>query len=311
MRLNEIGKSGIKVTPITLGTWAMGGDFWGEIDDQACVDALRAGLDRGINIIDTAPVYGSGHAEELVGRAIKGYRREEIVIATKFGVGGANWNDASRKAAFQETEDSLRRLGTDYIDLYQVHWPDPNTPVEETMEALNDLKNAGKIRAIGVSNFDVALMEKSRETARIDSVQPQYSLLVRDIEADLLPYCIEQGIGVLSYGSLGAGMLTGKYRTPPPATEIERRSMFYPFYKEPLFGKALALVEKLEALSKEIDKPVAQIALNWVIAQPGMTTALVGSKNTKQAIQNADTLTWELSGEALAFIDRALKDIYG
>jgi aryl-alcohol dehydrogenase-like predicted oxidoreductase len=312
MKYNELGKSGIEVTPITIGTWAMGGDFWGSTEDQECIDAIRAGLDSGINIIDTAPVYGNGHAEELVGKAIAGYDRDKIVIATKFGINSTpGGNDASRKAVFREVEDSLRRIAIDYIDLYIVHYPDPNTPVAETMEALNELKEQGKIRAIGVSNFDVALLEESLKTARVDAIQPQYSLLTRNIEKDLLPYSFEHGVGVLSYGSLGAGMLTGKYTQPPTESEIEHRAMFYPFYKEPLFSKALALVEKLRELSNEIGKPVGQIALNWVIAQPGMTTALVGSKNARQAAQNAETLQWSLSGESLAFIDQALKDIYG
>jgi aryl-alcohol dehydrogenase-like predicted oxidoreductase len=317
MQKKEIGKSGIMVTPITLGTWAMGGDFWGVTDDQLCVDALRAGLDAGINIIDTAPVYGAGHAEELVGKAIKGINREDVVIATKFGVGGLGpkgaerGNDASKEAMLFELDRSLKLMGTDYIDLYQVHWPDPDTPIEETMEALNEVKKAGKIRAIGVSNFDIPLLEAAMKVSQIDSVQPQYSLLAREIEKEYLPYCIKNDIGVLSYGSLGAGMLTGKYKEPPKEDKTEHRTMFYPFYQEPLFSKALKLIERLETIAEKNGKTVGQVALNWVISQPGMTTALVGCKNPEQAIQNAQAASWTLDQGDLDAIRSALVEIYG
>ena len=317
MKKNEIGKSGIMVTPITLGTWAMGGDFWGVTDDQLCIDALRAGLDAGINIIDTAPVYGAGHAEELVGKAIKDVKREDVVIATKFGVGGLGpkgaerGNDASKEAMLFELDRSLKLLGTDYVDLYQVHWPDPDTPIEETMEALNEVKKAGKIRAIGVSNFDIPLLEAAMKISQIDSVQPQYSLLVRDIEKEYLPFCIQNSIGVLSYGSLGAGMLTGKYKEPPKEDKTEHRSMFYPFYKEPLFSKALKLIESLKVIAEKNGRTVGQVALNWVISQQGMTTALVGCKNPEQAVQNAQATQWALDQGDLDAIRDALIDIYG
>lgn len=309
MRYNTLGKSGIKVTAIGTGTWAMGGDFWGAIDEQLCIDAIRASLDAGVNLVDTAPVYGMGHSEEIVGKALKG-RRDKVVLCTKCGLTAPGRN-LTRKAIFMEIDDSLRRLQTDYVDLYQMHWPDPNTPVEESMQALLDLKKEGKIRAIGVSNFDEELMTRCMSVGQLDTLQPQYSLLERDVEKSILPFCRKNGIGILSYGSLGAGVLTGKFKEPPKAEGTDKRTNFYPFFKEPLFSKALKLVSVLEEIGKEHGKPTAHVAINWVSQQEGMSTALVGCKNPAQAVQNAQAGDWDLSCEELARIDKALKDIYG
>ncbi|MDR2514246.1 MAG: aldo/keto reductase [Christensenellaceae bacterium] len=312
MRFNTLGKSGIRVSAVALGTWAMGGDFWGAIDEQLCIDALHAGLDHGINLIDTAPIYGKGYSEEIVGKAIKG-RRDQLVLATKCGIditekGG---RDASRKAIIEGTEGSLKRLGTDYIDLMQIHWPDPETPVEESMEALLELKKQGKIRAIGVSNFDNELMSRCLALGQLDALQPQYSLLEREIEADILPFCREKGIGILSYGSIGAGLLAGKFSEPPKVEGGDKRAAFYPFFKEPLFSQALRLVDVLKTIAQAHEKPVAHVAINWVAQQEGMSSALVGCKNPAQAIENAAAGDWDLSAAEIAAINKALKEIYG
>lgn len=313
MRFTEIGKSGIKVSVVALGTWAMGGDFWGAIDDQLCIDALHAGLDHGINLIDTAPVYGRGYSETLVGKAIFD-RRDKVVLATKCGLdivtekGGRN---AKREALFAEVEASLKRLQTDYIDLYQVHWPDQNTPIEETMQALLDLKQQGKIRAIGVSNFDVDQMKQCMAVGQLDCLQPPYSLLDRDIEKEIMPFCVENNIGMLSYGSLGAGMLTGKFTEPPKVEGGDKRANFYPYFKEPLFSKGLELVEVLKTIAADNGKPTSHVAINWVAQQKGMSSALVGCKNPKQAIENAAAGDWSLSDGEMATINNALKTIYG
>ncbi len=309
MRMNELGKSGIRVSAVGTGTWAMGGDFFGQIDDEQCVDAIAASLDAGVNLVDTAPVYGNGYSETLVGKALKG-RRQQAVLCTKCGLTAPGRN-LTRKAIFMEVDQSLRRLQTDYIDLYQMHWPDPNTPVEESMQAMLDLKAAGKIRAIGVSNFDEELISRCMAVGQLDTLQPQYSLLERGVEKSILPFCRKNGIGILSYGSLGAGMLTGKFREPPKEEGTDKRAGFYPFLREPLFSQALRLVEVLEQIAREHDKPTAHVAINWVSQQPGMSTALVGCKNPRQAVQNAQAGEWELSQEELDRIGQALKEIYG
>lgn len=312
MRYNELGVSGIQVSAVALGTWAMGGDFWGAIDDRMCIEALNAGLDAGINIIDTAPIYGKGYSETLVGKAIKGRRRDEIILATKCGIPFdiENGRDASRATILREIDESLGRLQTDYVDLYQVHWPDPNTPIQETMETLAELKKQGKIRAIGVSNFDCAMMDECRKYVRLDSLQPPYSLLDRDAEKELIPYCREHGIGVLSYGSLGAGMLTGKFTRPLKVEGGDKRARFYPYLTEPRFSKARKLVDVLEEIAKGRGKPTSHVAINWVSQQPGMTTALVGCKTPGQAVENAAAGDWDLTADEIAAINKAYDAIY-
>lgn len=309
MRFGTLGKSGIKVSAIGTGTWAMGGDFFGAIDEKQCIEAIAASLDAGVNLVDTAPVYGHGHSEELVGKALKG-RRQQVVLCTKCGLTAPGRN-LTRKAIRMEVDQSLARLQTDYIDLYQMHWPDPNTPVEESMQAMLDLKKEGKIRAIGVSNFDEELMRRCMAVGQLDTLQPQYSLLDRQVEKSILPFCRQNGIGILSYGSLGAGMLTGKFKTPPQVEGSDKRAGFYPFFKEPLFSQALRLVSVLQEIAQEHDKPVAHVAINWVSQQEGMSTALVGCKNPAQAVQNAQAGDWDLSAQELERIDQALREIYG
>lgn len=315
MRMNRLGNSDLIVSAVGAGTWAMGGDFFGAIDDGKCIDSLCASLDHGVNLIDTAPIYGRGHSEELVGKAIQG-RRDKVVLCTKVGLvfGDHPCGDKGRclkpEGITWEVEQSLRRLGTDYIDLYQIHWPDVATPIEESMEALMKLKKAGKIRYIGVSNFDVPLLERTLASGEIVSTQPQYSLLERDIEKDVLPFCREKNLGVLSYGSLGAGILTGKFKEPPKPQDGDKRAGFYPFFEEPFWSKTQELLAVLRAIAEKHGKPVAHVAINWVSQQPGMTCALTGSKNVDQAIMNAGAGDWDLSAEELSAIDSAYDRIF-
>ena len=259
MRMNRLGNSDLVVSAVGAGTWAMGGDFFGAIDDKKCIDSLCASLDHGVNLIDTAPIYGKGHSETLVGQAIKG-RRDKVVLCTKVGLlfddpKGRQGKCLQPDSIEYEIEQSLRRLGTDYIDLYQIHWPDVNTPIEETMEALLRIQKAGKVRYLGVSNFDVPLLERTLRCGAIVSTQPQYSLLDREIEADVLPFCREHNIGVLSYGSLGAGILTGKFKEPPKPEAGDKRANFYPFFSEPFWSKTQELLKTLRAIAEEHDKP--------------------------------------------------------
>ena len=311
MRMVKLGKSDLIVSTVGAGTWAMGGDFFGAIDDKKCVDSICASLDHGVNLVDTAPIYGKGHSETIVGQAIKG-RRDKVVLCTKVGLrwGEVNGHYLKKDSILWECEQSLKRLGTDYIDLYQMHWPDNNTPVEESMEALLKLQEQGKIRYIGVSNFSPELMERTLKCGQIVSTQPQYSLLERDIEKDILPFCREKGLGVLSYGSLGAGVLTGKFTEPPKAQPNDNRAGFYPFFKEPFWSKTQKLLVTLREIAAEHEKPVAHVAINWVAQQEGMTCALTGSKNVDQAIMNAEAGNWDLTSEELAHINAAYDEAF-
>ncbi len=307
MQYRTLGTSNLSVSVVGLGTWAMGNDFWGRVDDDQSVRAIQEAIDNGINLIDTAPAYGAGHAEKVVGKAIHG-RRDEVVVATKVGIIRTE-DDFIRnlkpESMEREIDDSLRRLGVDTIDLYQIHWPDPDTPLESSMETLNKMKEAGKIRHIGVSNFSVKLLEQARAVVDVVSVQPQFSLLHRKEESSLLPYCAKNNIGVLGYGSLAGGILTGKFHEIPTLEEGDNRDQFYRFFQEPTWSKVQRVLDVLRAIAEERSVTVAQVAINWAIAQRGMTTALVGAKNPSQARANAAAGEWSLSDEDLSRINSA------
>ncbi len=316
MRYNSIG-SIEKVSVVGVGTWAMGGDFWGKIDEKEAIEAIHASFDQGVTLIDTAPVYGRGNSETIVGKAIAGRARDSYIIATKCGLPwegtGSTRNDLSPMSIAKEIEDSLRRLGTDFIDLYQCHWPDKlGTPIADTMDALMKLKKQGKIREIGVSNFSPTQMDECRAAGDLASLQPQYSLLCKDIEENgILTYCREHGIAILSYGSLGAGALTGKFKEPPKVEGGDKRAAFYGFFAPEVWPKVLTLLEVLEKIAKAHDRPVAQVSINWVAQQKGMTCALVGAKNARQAVTNAQAGEWELTADELTTIDSEYAKIFG
>lgn len=312
MRTRKLGNSDLDVSVVGLGTWAIGGDFWGSIDDQQSIRAIQTALDHGINLIDTAPAYGAGHSESVVGKAIQG-RREQVVLATKCGV--VRTKDSFERnlkpeSVKREVDASLQRLQVDVIDLYQIHWPDVNTPLEDTLEALQTIHRQGKFRYLGVSNFGPDLMEQVRQAFDLVSLQPQYSLLQRDLEQEILPYCRAHNIGVLSYGSLAAGVLTGKYKEQPSFPEDDKRGNFYPFFKEPLWSKAQAVVEVLRDVAAQRQKPVSQVAINWAVQQQGITTALVGCKTEAQAAENAAAGSWELTEAEWNRIDEAYQRIF-
>ena len=309
MRYRRLGKSDLEVSVISLGTWAMGGTHWGPADDEASIATIRAAVESGVNLIDTAPVYGNGHSEEVVGKAIQ-FIRDRVIIATKCGVhpkGDDFYFDLAPAEIRKEAEASLSRLGIGRIDLYQCHWPDENTPIEDTMEEMLKLQAEGKIRCIGVSNFDAELLDRALKVAPVVSLQPQYSLLERKVEHGPLPYCREHGIGVMAYGPLGSGILTGKYKERPTFDGKDARSFFYPFFKEPLWSKAQELVAELRKIAVAHDRPVAHIAINWVIQQPGVTTAIVGARCPGQADANAAAADWELSNKELKSIEKVYK----
>ncbi|MFW6181108.1 MAG: aldo/keto reductase [Spirochaetota bacterium] len=313
METRKLGNTDLQVSVVGLGTWALGGDFFGRVDDGQSVKAIQEAIDSGINLVDTAPAYGAGHSEEIVGRALRG-RRDRAVIATKVGVlreGGKFIKNLKPESIRREIDDSLRRLQVDVIDLYQVHWPDPDTPLEESLEELARIREAGKFRYLGVSNFGPELMDRAAAVTEIVSLQPHYSLLRRDIEQDALPYCRERGLGVLSYGTLAGGILTGKFREIPTFEKGDRRGDFYDFFREPVWSGVQGLLDVLRTIAEERERPTAQVAIRWAVQQPGVTTALVGAKNPQQARSNAGGGNWELSSEELRRIDLAWREHLG
>jgi len=312
MRFRKLGRTDLDVSVVSLGTWVFGGDCWGEADDASSIKAVREAIDGGINMIDTAPVYGSGRSESIVGRAIEG-RRDEVVIATKCGLkieGSSIITDLSADFIREEIEASLRRLGVETIDLYQCHWPDRDTPVEETFGEMMKLVAEGKIRYIGVSNFDTALLSKALEVAPVASNQVQYSLLDRSIEEELVPFCGDNGVSVLSYGSLGGGILTGKYKELPKLSKSDVRSFFYKFYKEPMWAKNKRLVGVLEDIAKTREVPVAEVAINWVLGHEVVASSITGCRNPEQVRKNLPAGEWVLEDGEMERIDREWDEIF-
>jgi aryl-alcohol dehydrogenase-like predicted oxidoreductase len=311
MQLTEIPGTNLKVSPVAIGTWAIGGWMWGGTDEAESISTIRGALEHGINIVDTAPVYGFGHSEEIVGKAIaEGHLRSRVVIATKAGLeweGGKVTRNASRARILQEIDDSLRRLRTDYIDIYQIHWPDPLVTIEETAEAMDTLYRQGKIRAIGVSNFSVGQMERFRRAAPLHVLQPPYNLFERAIEADLLPYCRKNKIATLGYGALCRGLLSGRMRpdTVFGGDDLRRTD---PKFLAPRFAQYLAAVQRLDRLAQQrFGKRVIQLAVRWMLDQ-GITTALWGARHPGQ-LKPADEVTgWWLDAPAKAEIDRILRE---
>ncbi|MDK2799718.1 MAG: hypothetical protein PWQ70_1337 [Clostridiales bacterium] len=311
MRYKQLGNSDLQVSAIGLGTWAIGGASWGTVDDSVSINAIVKAIDCGINLIDTAPAYGSGHSEEIVGKAIKGHK-DDVIIATKCGVerkGDQFVKSLKPEFIRNQIDESLLRLGVDVIDLYQIHWPDPNTPLEDTVNELIKLKEAGKFRYLGVSNFDKKLMAEIMEMIDIISLQSKYSILSREIESTL-PFCIEHNIGVLAYGPLDGGILTGKYKERPQFAELDARSRFYSFFKEPLWSKSMQLLEVLKEIALNRNKPISHVAINWVKQQEAVTTVLVGAKTPEQVEENAAAGAWELSTDEINQINDVYKRIF-
>jgi aryl-alcohol dehydrogenase-like predicted oxidoreductase len=311
IELADIAGAELKVSRVAIGTWAMGGWMWGGTDEADSIATIRAALEHGVNLIDTAPVYGFGRSEEIVGKAIaEGRLRSRFVIATKVGLewrDGKIFRNASRDRIMREIEDSLRRLRTDRIDIYQVHWPDPLTPIEETAEAMHALLKQGKIRAIGVSNFSVEQMERFRRVAPIHVLQPPYNLFEREIEAEILPYCRKNNIAIFGYGALCRGLLSGRMR-PDTVFEGDDLRRVDPKFQQPPLGQYLAAVERLDQLARDrFGKRVIHLAVRWMLDQ-GVTTALWGARRPEQ-LQPIDGVSgWSLDDAARAEIDRILRE---
>jgi aryl-alcohol dehydrogenase-like predicted oxidoreductase len=311
MEYIRLGTSDLNVSRIGLGTWAIGGWAWGGTDRAQAVRAIRHALDQGINLIDTAPVYGMGLSEEIVGEAVAEHGRDQVIIATKVGLEwndeGRVWRNSSRDRVFREVEDSLRRLRTDYIDLYQVHWPDPEVPIEETAESLHRLYQDGKIRAIGVSNYSPEQMDIWRQAAPLHSNQPRLNLFQTEELDTTFRYCAEHQIGTLTWGTLAHGMLTGKFTpdTTFPKDDFRHHS---PMFQGEHFRQYLSAVDELKKLAEEKGKTVTQLAIRWALQQTGVSVALWGARRPEQLKEADGVMGWELTAEDLARIDRILRE---
>ncbi|TAM81708.1 MAG: aldo/keto reductase [Acidobacteria bacterium] len=311
MEFRPLGESGIEASVVGLGAWAIGGWMWGGTDERKSVEAIQASIDAGINFIDTAPAYGMGLSETIVGKAI-GDRRQQVVVATKCGIvwhtdkgtpfisqnGRTMHRYLGPESIRYEVEQSLKRLNTGHIDLYQTHWQDQTTPIEETMATLLDLKREGKIRAIGVSNATVEQIEKYRRLGPVDSGQEKYSMLDRGIETGYLPYALKNNIAVLAYSPLAYGLLTGKVAPGRqfPADDIRHNN---PRFSEESRKQVLAMLERMRPIAERHDLTLAQLVIAWTVVQPGLTHALVGARNAQQARENAAAGNVTLSREEL------------
>jgi aryl-alcohol dehydrogenase-like predicted oxidoreductase len=300
----------LTVSRVGLGTWAIGGWMWGGTDEEESVRTICTAVERGINLIDTAPAYGFGRSEEIVGRAIADHNlRSRVVIATKTGLewkDGKVFRNASRERILQEVTQSLRRLKTDYIDIYQVHWPDPLVPIEETAEAMQSLMDQGKIRAIGASNFSVAQIERFRSVAQLHVVQPPYNLFEREIEEEILPYCRQTGLATLTYGALCRGLLSGNLQEDAHFSGDDLR-LNDPKFQPPRFAQYLAAVRRLDQYARQrYVKRVIHLAVRWILDQ-GATAALWGARHPGQLQPINGVFGWSLDDAAKAKIDCILR----
>jgi aryl-alcohol dehydrogenase-like predicted oxidoreductase len=310
MEFATIPNTSLRVSRVGLGTWAIGGWMWGGTDDEESIKTIRAAVESGVNLIDTAPAYGFGRSEEIVGRAIsESGLRSRVVIATKVGLewkDGRVFRNASRDRILREVEDSLRRLRTDYIDIYQVHWPDPLVPIEETAEAVQTLFDQGKIHAIGVSNFSVAQIKRFRRVAKLHVVQPPYNLFEREIEAELLPYCQQSGLATLTYGALCRGLLSGKLHENVRFEGDDLRKTD-PKFGPPRFAQYLTAVRRLDQLARvRFGREIIHLAVRWILDQ-GATTALWGARHPGQLRPIDDVFGWSFGTAAKLDIDRILR----
>ncbi len=323
MLQRHVGRSAVAASAVGLGTWAIGGWMWGGTDEAESIAAIRAGIDAGVTLIDTAPAYGMGRSEEIVGRAIAG-RRDEVVLATKCGLvwhtgRGRHFFDQDGKPVHRylgpesiryEVDQSLRRLGTDRIDLYITHWQDPTTPIAETLGALEELRTEGKILAIGASNTTRADLEAYLAAGGLDAIQEQYSMVHRDIEAELVPFCLENGVAVIAYSSLALGLLTGgigpgrqfagdDLRRTDPRFSVENRR------------KAVAFADEIRPIAAGHGASVAELVIAWTLRQRGIGFALCGARNPEQARINARAGRLLLSDTDLALIAEAARHLEG
>ncbi len=327
MEYRTIGDSDLRVSAIAFGAWAAGGWMWGGTERTGAVEAIRASYELGVTSIDTAPIYGQGESEEIVGEAIRDIPRDKVQILTKYGM---RWdlkqgdfgfksqdNDGhpidvykygGRDSIITECENSLRRLGTDYIDLYQMHWPDKTTPIDESMEAVLRLIEQGKVRQAGVSNYSLDQLKQAGTTLSIVSNQVPYSLLNRGIEDELVPYCRQHNTAILAYSPLERGLLTGKIKPGHEFAEGDHRSG-YRFFKDENIRQTDALLAALKPMADDKGATLSQLVLRWTVQQPGITVALAGARNAEQATQNAHSMDVPLTDEDIKFINQQIQTL--
>lgn len=315
MQTRKLGYTDLHLTTIGLGTWAMGGGdwrfSWGPQDDQESIAAIHRALELGVNWLDTAPIYGLGHSEEMVAQALAGMK-EKPLIATKcsrvWDEQGNISSDLSRANILRECEDSLRRLQAETIDLYQIHWPIPDERIEEAWQAMADLVRAGKARYIGVSNFNVAQLKRILAIHPVASLQPPYSMLRRDIEAELLPFCQQNQIGVIVYSPMQKGLLTGKVKRAwvesLPQDDHRRHD---PMFNEPELSKNLRLVEQLKEIAGRHGRTAAELAIAWTLRRPELTAAIVGARHPNQIEETVGAGDWQIAAEDLEEIEQLLE----
>lgn len=298
MQYQEFGKTGLRVSKLCLGTWGIGGAGWDSYSYESRMDAIKAALECGINFIDTAPAYNAGKAECYVGETLnKLKKRREVVISTKCGnkfVDGKYLRCGSKESILKQCDESLKNLKTDYIDIYLVHWPDPDVELEETIDAVSTLKKEGKILHAGVSNFSKEQIEEAQKYCKIEAFQPQYSLADRKDEK-LIRWAHEQGLGIMTYGTLGGGILTGNYRKLRTFEQTDSRNRFYPYFKEPLFSKAMELLTIMDQIAEERNVSLAQIAEKWVIQKRFVSSCIIGAQSRARVEENCRNLQWELT----------------
>ena len=324
MEYRTLAHTDLTLSAITFGSWAAGGWMWGKSDHDEAVKAIKVAYDLGMTSIDTAPIYGQGESERIVGEAIRGIPRDQVQILTKFGM---RWDlpqgefafkskdnqdnpidiykYAGKESVIKECEDSLRRIGTDYIDLYQIHWPDFTTPLSETFEAVERLIEQGKVRYAGVCNYDAALLEDAAKLIDLVSDQIPYSMVNRGMDRDIIPYCIRNEKSVIAYSPLERGLLTGKMQPGYQFAEDDHRKG-NPFFTDESIKRTNAFLEKLQPLADEKKATLGQLVIRWTIEHPGITVALVGARNPEQAIQNAKAADIVLTPEEIQFINQQI-----
>lgn len=327
MEYRKLGSSDLEISVVTFGAWAAGGWMWGGTERRDAIEAIQSAYDLGVTSIDTAPIYGQGESEEIVGEAIKNLPRDKVQILTKYGM---RWNEAKGDFAFKskdnngndinvykyaskdsiikECEDSLQRLQTDYIDLYQIHWPDITTPIAESMEAVAKLIEQGKVRYAGVCNYNAVQMKEAQQYIDLVSNQVPYSMVKRDIEKEVVPYCIENNISILAYSPLERGLLTGKLKPGHKFAEGDHRAGLF-FFKDENIQRTNQLLDSIKPMAKEKNATLSQLVIRWTIEQPGITIALVGARNAEQSVQNAKAVNIKLSREEIEFINEELEKL--
>ncbi|MCT3733067.1 aldo/keto reductase [Elizabethkingia anophelis] len=327
MEFRKLGNTDLELSAITYGAFAIGGNMWGGNEKKDSIASVRASIDSGVTTLDTAPFYGFGLSEEMIGEAIKGYDRSKIQLLTKFGLvwDGSNqgkgefffdaeeagktipvYKYASKTSVIKEVEESLKRLQTDYIDLLQIHWPDATTPISETMEALEILLQQGKIRAAGVSNYSVEQVAEARQSLNIASNQIGYSMLNRGVENDLVPYALENDLGIIVYSPMERGLLTGKYFKDGKLKDNDHRNGYFQQFD---LEKVKTFLETITPIAEDKNATLSQLVLRWTSLQPAITLVLAGARNAEQAAANAKAMDINLTAEELAFINTELSKI--